>query len=109
MTRPPFTPGPLRVEYSGFKGDVFVVRDSRGHEVAHVFALDEGDVSIAEAEADAKLFAAAPDYWTATEEVARVAVQHMQRDIYRIPVDLRDALLKLADAHCKANHPPEGE
>jgi hypothetical protein len=60
-----------------------------------------------EGNANAQLLAAAGDYWNATEEVMKVATMLMVENARQVPPELRDALLKLADAHCKANHEEE--
>lgn len=56
--------------------------------------------------ANARLIAAAPDYYAASEEVLRAATRAMKAGL-PLPTDLRGALLRLADAHCRVNHDDE--
>lgn len=60
MSETRHTPGPLVVTYDpDIDPEVYNVEDSQGNTVAHVFALDGEEASLAEADAD--LFAAAQD------------------------------------------------
>lgn len=89
------TPGPWFFGDQATSGALMVF-DEEGSEIAQVLPST--------AEADARLIAAAPDYFAAADEVLRISIKHMQRDMNRIPADLRDAITKLADAHTRANH-----